>query len=575
MKKMITQRTLPEVSVTEPLSSHPVLDRIYRSRGITNKADLERDLTGLLPYSSLSMIERACERLAHAIQTQQSIVIIGDFDADGATSTAIAVRALRMLGAQKVSYLVPNRFKFGYGLTPAIVDLAAEQQANLIITVDNGISSHAGVERAIEKQIDVIITDHHLAGDSLPAAYAIVNPNQPDDQFPSKNLAGCGVIFYCMLALRAKLRELNWFEQQDMTVPNLADLLDIVALGTVADVVTLDKNNRILVHQGLRRIRAGKCAAGIKAILELAQRDLTKIVAADLGFSIAPRLNAAGRLDDMSLGIECLLTDDTYLATKLAAQLDQLNHERKQIEQEMKEQAFADLAKLNFNQQENNIPLTFCLFDPDWHQGVIGILASRLKDHWHRPVIVFALGDEGEIKGSARSIPGLHIRDVLQQIDVKHPELIKKFGGHAMAAGLTILRKDFKAFQQAWVQAVTEQLQTADLQNCIVCDGELNQNDFTLEFAELLREAGPWGQHFPEPVFTNRLRIVEQRLVGERHLKLKFILANQYIDGIYFNIDLAQWPNPRCDYVQAAYRLDINEFRGRRSLQLLVDYLEA
>lgn len=571
-KKVIILREIAPAT-TESLSDNPVLDRIYRARGITQKNELERELSGLLSYTNLSMIDAACERLYQAFLQQERIVIIGDFDADGATSTAIAVRALRSLGGKNIHYLVPNRFKYGYGLTPEIVDLAHEQQAQLIITVDNGIASHAGVNRAKEKHIDVLVTDHHLAADTLPDACAIVNPNQPNDIFPSKYLAGCGVIFYVMLAFRSKLRESGWFEQQQMECPNMADLLDIVALGTVADVVPLDKNNRILVYQGLRRIRAGKCVAGIKAILELAKRDLKKISASDLGFAVAPRLNAAGRLDDMSLGIECLLADDSYSAAKLAAQLDQLNQERKIIEQEMKDQAFADLAKLNLKNEED-IPLALCLFDPDWHQGVIGILASRLKDHWHRPVLIFAPGENNELKGSARSISGLHIRDVFQRVDIKYPQLIKKFGGHALAAGITIAADNLDAFKQAFLEIIAAEIKETDLQNKIICDGELTETDFTVTFAEILKEAGPWGQHFPEPIFTNRFRIAEQRLVAERHLKLTFVLANQYIDGILFNANLEKWPNHRCEYVQAAYRLDVNEFRGQRNLQLLIDYLE-
>ena len=574
MKKTIAYRPFSNDTQLEKLSDYPVLDRIYRSRGINSPSDLDRDLQGLLPYASLKNMDLACDRLVRALENQESIVIIGDFDADGATSTTIAVRALRMMGGKKIQYLVPNRFKYGYGLTPEIVEVAREQGVQLIVTVDNGIASHAGVSYAQEKQIDVIITDHHLAAETLPNACAIVNPNQPGDEFASKCIAGCGVIFYVMLALRAKLREKNWFIQHQIAVPNMADLLDIVALGTVADVVSLDKNNRILVHQGLRRIRAEKCVPGIKALLTIAKRDLKKIAAVDLGFAVAPRLNAAGRLDDMSIGIECLLTDDVYMASKLAAQLDGLNQERKLIEQEMKEQAFSDLAKVSVMHKADHVPVALCLFDQQWHQGVIGILAARLKEHWHRPVIIFARGDEGEIKGSARSIQGVHIRDVFQLVDIRYPNLIKKFGGHAMAAGLTIDEKNFEAFKSAFLDVVSTLLHDVDLENKILCDGELKQENFNVDFAAILKEGGPWGQHFPEPIFANRFKIADQRLVGEKHLKLSLLLGNQFIDAIYFNIDLKSWPNYRCEAVLAAYRLDVNEFRGKRNVQLLIDHLE-
>lgn len=574
MKKTIAYRPFSNDTQLEKLSDYPILDRIYRSRGISSLSDLDRDLAGLLPYASLKNIDLACDRLARALENEESIIIIGDFDADGATSTTIAVRALRMMGGKKIHYLVPNRFKYGYGLTPEIVEVAREQGAQLIVTVDNGIASHAGVSYAQEKQIDVIITDHHLAAETLPNACAIVNPNQPGDEFTSKCIAGCGVIFYVMLALRARLREKNWFLQHQIAVPNMADLLDIVALGTVADVVSLDKNNRILVHQGLRRIRAEKCVPGIKALLTIAKRDLKKIAAVDLGFAVAPRLNAAGRLDDMSIGIECLLTDDAYIASKLAAQLDALNQERKLIEQEMKEQAFSDLAKVSVMHKADHVPAGFCLFDRQWHQGVIGILAARLKEHWHRPIVVFARGDEGEIKGSARSIQGIHIRDVFQLVDIKYPNLIKKFGGHAMAAGLTIDEKNFEVFKKAFLEVVSTLLQDVDLENKILCDGELKQENFNVDFAAILKEGGPWGQHFPEPIFANRFKVADQRLVGEKHLKLNLLLGNQFIDAIYFNVDLKAWPNYRCEAVLAAYRLDVNEFRGKRNVQLLIDYLE-
>lgn len=553
------------------LVDHPLLNQIYRTRGINNPSELDLSLAGLIPYESLSGIEKAVERLHEALIKKQHLMIIGDYDTDGATSTAIAVRALRGLGAEQVSYLVPNRFEYGYGLSEEIVRLAKTKSPDLLITVDNGIVSFAGVALANELGIDVIVTDHHLAADKLPEACAVVNPNQPGDQFPSKCLAGCGVIFYVMIALRAHLRQQGWFNAQGIPVFNLAQLLDLVALGTVADVVPLDKNNRTLVANGLQRIRAGHCIPGIKALLRLGKRQLPRVVAADLGFAVAPRLNAAGRLDDMTLGVECLLSDSEDKALSLAAQLDRINVERRSIEEEMKQQAFTDLKSLP---ETNNNQQLVCLYDKSWHQGVIGILASRIKDRYHRPCVIFAAGNDGEIKGSARSIQGFHIRDAFERVSLAHPGLIKKFGGHAMAAGLTLLEADFKQFKTALESDIAENINENCLQNRLLCDAQLTENDLNLALAQLLRNSGPWGQGFPEPIFANQFDLVDQRLVGEKHLKLTLGYKDRMVDAILFNADLKTWPNYRCQTVLAAYRLDVNEYLGRKNLQLMIDYLE-
>lgn len=571
-KRIIRREHSPEALL--PLQTlHPTLSRIYAARQVQSTNELERELERLLPYQSLMNIDQAVALLATAVTENQRILIVGDFDADGATSTAVAVRALKSFGVEHVQYLVPNRFAYGYGLTPELIEVAKDFSPELIVTVDNGIANHAGVDAAKAKGIRVLITDHHLAAATLPNADAIVNPNQPNDPFPSKNLAGVGVIFYVMLALRRHLVSINWFEQKRIPEPNMSRLLDLVALGTVADLVQLDQNNRILVHQGLRRIRGGQCIPGIVALLELANRDFMQVVAADLGFAVAARLNAAGRMDDMSLGIECLLCDDSFKAREIAQTLDQLNDERKSVEHDMQAQALNALTKLT-EQLKGELPRGLCLFDQDWHQGVIGILAARIKDRFHRPVIVFAPGQEGELKGSARSITGLHIRDALALIDAKYPHLMKKFGGHAMAAGLTISRQALDEFTQVFNEVVSSQLTDLHLQHSLLSDGELPIEDFNLEMVNLLRDAGPWGQGFPEPLFDDVFEIVEQRIVGDKHLKLRLMKSGKILDAIAFFVDIALWPNHRCQSVRAAYRLDINEYKGRRSVQLIVDYLE-
>jgi single-stranded-DNA-specific exonuclease len=503
------------------------------------------------------------------LQQRQRILIVGDFDADGATASTVGVLGLRLLGAAHVDYLVPNRFEFGYGLTPEIVQVALERQPDLLMTVDNGISSVEGVAAAKAAGLQVLVTDHHLPGHELPAADAIVNPNQPGCTFPSKSLAGVGVIFYVLMALRARLRDIGWFEGRAQ--PNLGELLDLVALGSVADVVPLDANNRILVHQGLMRIRAGRARPGLRAILEVARREASRITSTDLGFIIGPRLNAAGRLDDMSLGIECLLCDDETEAREMAVRLDELNQDRKSIEQGMQREALAQLKDLPLE----SMPFGLCLFEPEWHQGVIGILASRMKERYHRPTIAFASAGEGVLKGSARSVPGFHIRDALDAVAARHPELISKFGGHAMAAGLSLPEGNFPAFAEAFDTEVRRQLKEEDLTGRLLSDGTLAVEEFHLELARALRNAGPWGQHFPEPLFHGVFQLVEQRVVGERHLKmvLKTECGSVKLEGIAFSVDREVWPNPTVRWVELAYKLDLNEFRGNETVQLMVVHL--
>ena len=557
--------TLPDLGDLPPL-----LTRLYAARGVQSAAELDKGLARLIPYQQLKGMDAAVALLVNALQQQQRILIVGDFDADGATASSVGLLGLRTLGAAHVDYLVPNRFEYGYGLTPEIVAVALQRQPDLLITVDNGISSVDGVAAANAAGLPVLVTDHHLPGAELPAAAAIVNPNQPGCAFPSKALAGVGVIFYVLLALRAKLREQGWFTEQ-RPEPNLAELLDLVALGTVADVVSLDANNRILVHQGLARIRAGRARAGLKAVLEVAGREAQRISSTDLGFILGPRLNAAGRLDDMSLGIECLLADDSAVARDMAIQLDQLNQDRKAIEQGMQREALAKLKDLTLD----DLPFGLCLFEPDWHQGVIGILAARLKERYFRPAIAFADAGDGVLKGSARSVAGLHIRDALDAVAAANPGLISKFGGHAMAAGLSLPQENFPAFAAAFDAEVRRLLTADDLTGRLLSDGQLVAEEFDLPLAHALRQAGPWGQHFPEPLFEGKFDIVQQRLVGEKHLKLllRTECGTQTLDGIAFNIDLERWPNPNVRQVSLAFKLDVNEFRGRESVQLLISHI--
>jgi single-stranded-DNA-specific exonuclease len=575
MQKMICRRE-PAQPLMFNSELPELLKRIYATRGVTRAEELQHQLAHLYKPQFKGMNE-AVSILADAVVAQANVLIVGDFDADGATSCALAVLALRAMGLTSVDFLVPNRFEYGYGLTPEIVAVAAAQQPDIIITVDNGISSVEGVRAARELGIAVVVTDHHLPGAELPEADAIVNPNQHGCEFPSKNLAGVGVIFYVMNALRAELRNLGWFAESGIAEPNMASFLDLVALGTVADVVPLDHNNRILVAQGLQRLRAGVARPGIMAMLEVAGKAPHRLVASDLGFALGPRLNAAGRLDDMSLGIQCLLCESPSLAREMALQLDELNRDRKAIESGMQQEALKMLEKI-LQADADSLPWGLCLFDETWHQGVIGILASRIKDRYHRPVIVFADAGEGQIKGSARSIAGLHIRDALDAVAARHPHLLQKFGGHAMAAGMSLAREHFAEFSAAFDAEVRRQLRTEDMAATVMSDGELQAQDFNLSLVEQLRVAGPWGQHFPEPLFDGEFFLVQQRLVGEKHLKLVVALdasGQQLVDAIAFNVDLQAWPNNAAKRVKLAYRLDINEYRGKQSLQLLVEYLEA
>lgn len=556
---------------------HPVLQRVYSARGITCTEELNTNLQALHPFDSLLDIDKACARLAQALEQQQRILVIGDFDADGATSTALAVSALRALGAQYVDFLVPNRFEFGYGLTPAIVQVAQSKNPHLIITVDNGISSIEGVDAANAAGIDVIVTDHHLPAETLPAACVIVNPNRDGDPFPSKSIAGVGVIFYVMIALRRYLQTAGWFETQQLPVPNMSQFLDLVALGTVADVVGLDQNNRILVSQGLQRIRKGLARHGIGSLITVAGRSPERVRESDLGFAVAPRLNAAGRLDDMSLGIECLLSDSFEQAQHLAQRLDELNIERRKIESAMKGQALATLEQLVLTVESGELPAGLCLFDPSWHQGVIGVLAGRLKERYHRPVIVFAQVSATELKGSARSVTGLNIRDVLASIDKSNPGLLGKFGGHAMAAGLSLHPDALSLFKTIFSDEISEHFGDDNLDNVTLTDGPLNHEDFSLDLAKLLQEAGPWGQYFPEPQFDNVFEILDQRLVGQHHLKLTLSLPNKStpLDAIAFQVDTKIWPNHRAKWIHAVYKLDINTYQGRSKLQLILADFQA
>jgi single-stranded-DNA-specific exonuclease len=572
----VSRRIFSRPLVTDPERLPPglpaVLQRVYAARAVESPGDLDYSLDNLLPPDRLGGLEPAVDLLAEAVEADWRIVVVGDFDADGATSCALCLRALRGMGAAQVDYLVPNRFEYGYGLTPEIVTVAAAKRPDLLITVDNGISSLAGVVAARERGIRVMITDHHLPGAALPPANAIVNPGLYGEGSPGRHLAGVGVAFYVMLALRAGLRARGWFVRRGLAEPNLGALLDLVALGTVADVVPLDRNNRLLVQQGLQRIRAGRCLPGIRALLEAGGRVPVRTVSADLGFVIGPRLNAAGRLEDMSLGIECLLTDNEASARALAARLDALNRDRKDIEADMQAQALAVIESLQPASQEP--PSGFCLFDPQWHQGVIGILAARIKDRFHRPVIAFARSGKGELKGSARSIAGLHIRDTLDAIAARHPELLSHFGGHSMAAGLTLAEENLPAFEVAFAQEVSRALSVEDLQAVIYTDGSLPEEELSLTTAKLLREAGPWGQGFPAPQFEGKFSILEQRVVGERHLKMVLRPAggSRRLDAIAFNSAVQSVTGGQRRVV---YRLDVNEFRGVENVQLVVEHIQS
>lgn len=561
----IVTRSVPQTAFEALLAAgvHPVLARAYAARGVSTPQQLDTSFNGLAPVGRLKNCVAMARLLADAIAAGQRLMIVADYDADGATACALGMIALQSVGA-RVEYLVPNRFEYGYGLTPEIVALAAAHRPDFLITVDNGIASIDGVEAARQLGIRVLITDHHLPATQLPAAACIVNPNQAGCDFPSKNLAGVGVMFYVLLALRAELRARGWFDGRDE--PNLADLLDLVALGTVADVVRLDDNNRILVDQGLKRIRTGRARPGITALLRVAGRDPARVSAYDLGFVVGPRLNAAGRLTDMSVGIECLLARDSGHAAELAAQLDALNRERRDIEAGMQESALALMERIT---PADSYSLS--LYDESWHQGVVGILAARLRERFNRPVIAFAPGGDGEAKGSGRSIPGLHLRDALDLLSKRHPGLILRFGGHAAAAGLTVRSTDMPAFENAFEQTVRELLTPADLQHVIETDGGLEPDDVGLPLAELLA-AQVWGQGFAPPSFFDEFEVTEQKFVGGRHLKLRLRRkpAEPAFNAILFGRDA-----PLPSRVSAVYRVQVNEFNGMRSVQLVLDHWQS
>lgn len=574
IKKTILQRPHAE-SPTKLTDLDPVLKRIFSSRGIKTTDELDRSLQNLASPWLLTGMQAMVEVLINAVKLQKNICIVADFDADGATSCALAIKGLTLLGAKKPDFVVPNRFEYGYGLTPEIVALIIPKKADIILTVDNGISSVEGVLAAKQAGMQVLITDHHLPGNEIPAADAIVNPNLTEDKFPSKHLAGVGVMFYVLLALRIRLREIHWFERNGIVEPNLAQLLDYVALGTVADVVALDQINRILVHQGLLRIRAGQCHPGIKMLTEISAKQLHNLYATDLGFALAPRLNAAGRMDDMSLGIQCLITDSLDEARSIAVQLDQLNQDRKAIEAQMKTEAMLLLDEMP-NLKSNTHPAGICLFDSNWHQGVIGILAGRVKERINRPVIAFAPVSNGEIKGSARSIPGVHIRDVLSEIATYHPNILSKFGGHAMAAGLTIKRQDYPHFSLLFTDIVANKLKDLEVDQKIFSDGELDAAHFSLKFAEDLQQCAVWGQGFPEPQFNGVFDVIQCRIIKQHHLKLvlRIPFSDLLFDGIAFFVDHPEnWLG--CRKITGVYKLDINEYLGQRSLQLQFQYLET
>lgn len=582
MNQIIKRRTLPD-NIDLPDTFHPVIKRVLAARKVNDASELDYGLPNILPYTSLLGIEAAVNLLYETLVKQARILIVADYDADGATSCATAIKALRQMGAQKVNFLVPNREKHGYGLTPIIVELALTDSflaytppgaaPDLLITVDNGISSIEGVKAAKQLGMRVLVTDHHLPGEELPAADAIINPRQNGDNFPSKNICGVGVIFYVMMALRAHLRKKGWFTAQGIPETNMANFLDLVALGTVADVVTLDYNNRILIEQGLRRIRADWCCPGIRALVQVSGRDQNSLVASDLGFYLGPRLNAAGRMDDMSYGIACLLSEDDFSAREQARLLQTFNEERRLEEAKMQLDALDMLDKLG---DVNKLALGICLLNEKWHQGVIGILAARIKDRLHRPVIIFTHDKDNKIRGSGRSVQGVHIRDIIEHISTQHPEMISYFGGHAMAAGLTIPRSQFDAFQQAFDDEVSKHLSTEELHGVIFSDGTLSEEDFNIEFAEELRTLTPWGQNFPEPIFEGEFELVNHRVLKNKHLKMQVRLleGGEPIEVIAFNMVDTDWPND-VSRVKLAYKLDVNVFRGLKSLQLMANYVVA
>ena len=573
MSHTVTQRTGVVSSELDAAPLPRALKQIYANRGVDRLDDITLPLSQLAPPSALKGAQAAAEMLADAIEFHASVVIVGDFDADGATSCALAVSLLKQMGLEEVTYLVPNRFEFGYGLTPEIVGIAAQYQPDVLVTVDNGIASIDGVMAAQMLGMSVIITDHHLPGDTLPEADIIVNPNQPGCPFPSKALAGVGVMFYVLTALRAELRGRGWFESMGIDIPNLADALDLVALGTVADVVPLDKNNRTLVAAGLARMRSGRARPGIEALFEVAGRDISQVSSTDLGFVAGPRLNAAGRLDDMSVGIECLLAESSASARILATQLNDFNKERKEIERTMQTDAMTLLEKGDLSVGNEDFALS--LFREDWHQGVVGILASRIRERFHRPTIVFAQSGDGELKGSGRSIPGVHLRDALDRVATSTPDLITKFGGHAMAAGLSLSQDDLPRFREAFNRVVAQALKGSLPDQVTVTDGQLPESDLTLGLAEALESGGPWGQAFEAPSFEGVFTISDMRVVGEKHLKFRLFTEAGLIDAIAFNAEVETWTRNRPKTLRCVYRPCVNEYRGERRLQLQIEVLWA
>ena len=553
-----------------PSHLHPVLRRIYAARNVGSAAELDYSLERLHSYASLSGVEQAARLLADGIRNGLRLMIIADYDADGATACALAMRGLKSMGAAQLDYLVPDRFRHGYGLSPEVADLAAAKAPDILVTVDNGISSVQGAARAREAGMEVIITDHHLPGDVLPSAGAIVNPNLPGDRFPSKNLAGVGVMFYVLAALRARLRESGWFTQRGLEEPNLAAFLDLVALGTVADMVPLDANNRILVSHGLNRIRTGRCVAGLASLLAIAKRSRDRVTAADLAYFAGPRLNAAGRLTDMRLGIRCLLEDDPAEAARMAAELDSLNRQRREIQAQMQHEAMNELP--DFQGSGGDLPPAICIYKESWHAGVVGVLASQIKERTQRPVIAFAREAEGLLKGSGRSVDGVHIRDILANIANAHPDLLIRFGGHAMAAGLSIAEDKLAVFSRLFEQEVGKCAFPAGAAGELLSDGELEAGELTLETARIVKEAGPWGQAFPEPLFDGEFEVVSARILGERHVKFGLALPGlaRPLDAIAFNLARAFDPEAT-GRVHLAYRLDVNDYDGRRSVQLVVE----
>ena len=573
MKNKLTRRqlpeALPELSPDIPL----LLQRVYALRGITSMQELDYTTRNLCNYDNLDGTQTAVEIVYSAMQNNKRIMIVGDFDTDGATSTALTVKALKKMGCQHVDYIIPNRFDDGYGLSISVIKRALFKKADLIITVDNGVSAIEAVEFAKQSNLTVIITDHHLCPEQLPAADAIINPNLPNCSFPSKHLAGVGVAFYFMSALRAKLRQENWFRTHNLEEYNLASLLDLVALGTIADVVKLDHNNRILVHQGINRIRSGYCCAGIKALLHIARKDPVSFTSTDLAYYIAPRLNAAGRMDNMSLSVELLLCDDYDSALKQASDLDMLNNDRKLIEQTMYKEALSYIQELE--QQQSSFPNLLVVYHPEWHQGIIGILSARLKDKHYRPVICFASTEEGILKGSGRSIAGIHLRDLLDELDQNHPDLLVSFGGHAMAVGLSIRENDLERFRKHFETLIDKRLNANTLEQIIETDGEIDSQDFNYAMAKQLKESGPWGEGFTEPTFDGDFIVHQQRLFAEKHLRLVLEPKNggPIIEGVCFNVNLTQWPDNTIKNVKIVYQLDVDDFRGNQTAKLMIRHI--